>query len=90
MQFSHYTDKWLGKKLSKIRKKYERILLKIHNNGTIKMFEQGPLIKLKNESIYEAYERHHKEHLRIVKKYDRYEKMLDKAYYKILQKRINK
>lgn len=90
MQFSHYTDKWLGKKLSKTRKKYERILLKIHKHFEIAMFAQPKLIRLPNETLNEAYDRHHKEHLRIVRKYDRYEILLDKVYYKIIQKRIYK
>lgn len=88
--FSHYTDEWLGPELTQKRLKYERILLKIHRHGEKAMFAQGQLTKLKNETIYQAYDRHHKEHLRIVSKYDRYEKMLDIAYGNMINKKYRR
>ena len=82
--FTHYSDLFLGPELASKRKKYERILLKIHHHGTTAMFNQGDLKISEGETIYQAYDRHYKTHLQIISKYDRYEVMLDKAYRNLL------
>lgn len=87
--FSHYSDLYLGPELSAKRKKYERILLKIHAKGTVAMFAQGELKILPGETVHQAYDRHHQEHLKIISKYDRYEVMLDKAYHNLLNSILN-
>jgi hypothetical protein len=84
--FTHYSDIYLGPEMSAKRKKYERILLKIHGKSEIAMYEQGELKILSGETLDQAYCRHHKEHLKIISKYDRYETMLDKAYRNIINK----